>query len=191
MFSTSAISSSERSLSGGDIPDDDRHLTKTRARRRPPATFAGDDLKPIADRAHDDRLDDAVSRDRLREFREVRIVGRDARLELVRDQAIDVDFDRHRAARHGLVGNQRAQPLAETQDVFPSDALRSRRPATGPSGREPAAGRSTPTARSRHPAPGLVGAAVNHAFHAAVAADRSSISRASARYASAPRDFTS
>ena len=160
----------------GDLLHDDRHAQQARALGRAPAALAGDDLKAIADLAHDDRLNDAVRRDRPRQLLEPRIVDRRARLKLVRRQAIDVDLGRRRAEL-GRVGNERAQSFAESgafvhvdhQEMQPRDPKTRRKP--------------------KFPFRDFVFSCLHS--YAAVAADRSSISRASARYASAPRDFTS
>ena len=47
-------------LPARDVADDDRHAQEAGPLRGAPAALAGDDLKPVADRADDDRLDDAV-----------------------------------------------------------------------------------------------------------------------------------
>ena len=88
-----------------DVAHHDRHAQQPGDFRGTPAAFAGDDLESIADLAHDDRLDDAVGADRLREFLQPRIVDVAARLKVVRLEAIDVGFDRRRARRFRHVGN--------------------------------------------------------------------------------------
>ena len=111
MFSISAISSSDCSLPGATS----RTTTGTRSRpatlRGAPAAFAGDDLKAIADLADDDRLDDAVGADRLRQLLQPRIVDMVARLEVVRLEAIDVGFDRRGARGSGASGMSALRPL--------------------------------------------------------------------------------
>ena len=52
-------------LPGRDVADDDRHAQQAGESGGAPAALAGDDLKPVAVRADDDRLDDAVRLDRL------------------------------------------------------------------------------------------------------------------------------
>ncbi len=85
-------------LARRDVANDDRDAQQAGELRGAPAALAGDDLKAIADLADDDRLDDAVRLDRLRQLLQPRIVDRAARLKVVRREAIDVDFDRRRRA---------------------------------------------------------------------------------------------
>ena len=85
-------------LARRDVADDDRNAQQAGELRGAPAAFAGDDLEAIADLADDDRLDDAVGADRLRQLLEPRVVHVAARLEVVRREAIDVDLDGRRRA---------------------------------------------------------------------------------------------
>ena len=87
-----------------------------RALRRAPAPLAGDDPIPVVRLADDDRLNDAVALDGARELVEARVVGPLARLVFVWREQIDVDF-RGRQPRHGRVGNQRAESLAERRSL--------------------------------------------------------------------------
>ncbi|KAK0330219.1 hypothetical protein LTR94_033717, partial [Friedmanniomyces endolithicus] len=64
----------------GIVADDDRHLVETRALRRAPAAFAGDDLVIMAVGADDDRLDHAALGDRGGEFLQRGFVEMAARL---------------------------------------------------------------------------------------------------------------
>src|SRR5712691_3017820 len=159
---------------GPDVADDDGDAEQAGEPGGAPAALAGDDLKAIAGFAHDDRLDDAVRLDRLRELLQSRIVGGDSRLKLVRREAIDIRFDRRRA-RLGCLGNERAEAFAKRGAFVHIEPTFNR----GDRG-ERRERFSLRTLRSRR-----------FAFQAAVAAERSSTSRARARYASAPRDFTS
>ena len=117
MFSISAISSSDSLLPGGDVADDDRHAEQAGLLRGAPAALAGDDLKPVADLAHDDRLDDAVRLDRLRQLLEPRIVDLAARLKVVR-RSRSMSTSTGDGARFGRVGNQRAETFAESGTFF-------------------------------------------------------------------------
>src|SRR5882672_8050663 len=182
---------------GRDVADDDGDAEQAGEPGGAPAALAGDDLKAIAGLAHDDRLDDAVRLDRLRELLQSRIVGGDSRLKLVRREAIDIRFDRRRA-RLGCVGNERAEAFAKRGafvHIEPTsnrgdrgESQRTRRP----SQRQPAAHEDTNNQeRELESSSWFRAFVVAFVFQAAVAAERSSTSRARARYASAPRDFTS
>ena len=78
----------------GNVADDDRHLEEAGALRRAPAALAGDDLVAVLRLAHDDRLDHAVRPDRAGQLVDPPVVHVRARLELVRPQQVDVDFER-------------------------------------------------------------------------------------------------
>ncbi len=69
--------------------DDHRHLVQPRTLRRTPAPLARDDLIAGAVWAHDDRLQYAAQRDRLREFLERRFVEMPPRLSRMRGQRAD------------------------------------------------------------------------------------------------------
>src|SRR3989442_12359098 len=105
---------------GREVADEDGDAEQAGEPGGAPAALAGDDLKAIAGLAHDDRLDDAVRLDRLRELLQSRIVGGDSRLKLVRREAIDIRFDRRRA-RLGWVGNGGRWALAKRGAVVPKE----------------------------------------------------------------------
>src|SRR5262249_27443929 len=99
-------------LSRRHVADDDRHALEAGHLRCTPAPLAGDDLKPIADLADDDWLDDAARFDGAREVVEAAVADLAARLEAVRREAIDVDLDWRRPDL-GRVRNERAEALPE------------------------------------------------------------------------------
>ena len=76
-----------------DVAHDDRDAEQAGALRGAPAALARDDLEAVADLADDDRLDDAVGLDGLRQLLEPRVVDVPARLEIVRRETIDVGLD--------------------------------------------------------------------------------------------------
>ena len=104
----------------GNVAHDDGHLEQAGALRRAPAALAGDDLVAVADRAHDDRLDDAVGANRSRE-----LLDAARRPSCVRGWNL---FGRSRSVstssgvaagrRAGRVGNERAQAAAERGTFF-------------------------------------------------------------------------
>ena len=145
-----------------DLPDHDRNFQETGLLRGAPTPLAGDDLKSFADVPDDDRLNDAVRFDRSREIVEARVIDVAARLERVGRESIDVEFNRP-GARFRRGRDEGAQAFTESWAFFHSD-------------------------KCNHED---VRAFVVSLRYAAVAADRSNISRARARYASAPRDLTS
>src|SRR5262249_27252323 len=108
----------------------------------------------------DNRLDDPVGANRLRELLEPRIVDVQARLKVVRREAIDVGFRRGARGRLRQIGDERAETFAEGETLF-------------------------------HSVHHCCGSPEDTASWAHQAAERSRTSRARARYASAPRDFTS
>src|SRR5206468_7555450 len=112
--------------------------------------------------AHDDGLNDTVRTDRLRELLELALVDGRARLKGVRRETVDIGLDRRRARQVGEVRNQGAEAFAERWPFIHSSPSQS----TG-------------------------SASSGVAFYVTGAAARSSISRASATYAVAPRDFMS
>src|SRR5580704_16783156 len=66
-------------------PDDDRDLAKPRRLRGPPAPFAGDDLVFFRrGLPYDNRLDDALALDRLRQFQQRASIEIAARLVWIR-----------------------------------------------------------------------------------------------------------
>ena len=58
----------------GDVANDDRHFEQAGALCGAPAAFAGDDLVAVVDASHENRLNDAMAADRLRELFEPRLV---------------------------------------------------------------------------------------------------------------------
>ena len=76
----------------GDVANDDRHFEQARALCGPPAAFTGDDLVAALDQSHEDRLNHAMTADRLRELFEPRLVDLLPRLARIRAQSIEVDF---------------------------------------------------------------------------------------------------
>ena len=76
----------------GDVANDDRHLEKACALCGAPAPLASDDLVTAVDQAHEDRLNDAVAADRLRELFEPPLIDLLARLPRVGGQPVEVDF---------------------------------------------------------------------------------------------------
>ena len=105
-------------LTGGHVAHDNRHAQKAGDFRGAPAAFSRDDLKAIADAAHDNRLDDAVGLDRLREFLKARIVDVIARLKVTRRETINVGLDRRRADGFRGVRDERAKTFAERGAFF-------------------------------------------------------------------------
>ena len=92
-----------------DVFDDDRDVVKSRALRCAPAALAGDELEAnfarvgrSSDLADDDRLDDAVLADRLRELLELRFVEVLSRLSRLRNDSLD------RAREDGALAIRRA-----------------------------------------------------------------------------------
>jgi hypothetical protein len=86
---------------------------KTGEPGRAPAALAGDDLIAIADAANDDRLDDAIRSDRLRQIVQTGFVDVGARLKVVRRKPIDVDVDRRCTRGLGSLRDERAESFAE------------------------------------------------------------------------------
>src|SRR5206468_3943498 len=86
--------------------------------RGAPAPFAGDDLKPIADPPHYDRLDDAIGLDRLRELLEPGLVDVAAWLEFIRREAVDVRLDSGGRPWWRQVRNQCAEAFTECGAFF-------------------------------------------------------------------------
>ena len=68
--------------------------------RGAPPALAGDDLEAVAAAPHEDRLDDAVHADRLRELLERPLLNLQARLPRVGHDAVEIDLERY-AARRG------------------------------------------------------------------------------------------
>ena len=95
-----------------------------RAQSIPFCVEDGNELEAVADTADDDRLDDPVDPDRLGQLVERRLVHLDAGLSGVRDQPVQVHFERdaagcggrrrrrRRRLRRGL-GNQGTQAAAQ------------------------------------------------------------------------------
>ena len=103
MFSISATCSS---WSSADLADDHRHAQQAGDLRGPPPALARDDLVAIAAAADQDRLDDPVDADRLRQLFERPLLHLQTRLPRIRDDAVEVDLERH-AARGGRGGGAR------------------------------------------------------------------------------------
>jgi hypothetical protein len=80
-----------------DFADDHRRPGASPASRT--HALAGDDLELVAAATHEDRLDDAVHPDRLREFLERSLLDLQARLPRVGNDAVEVDLERHAARR--------------------------------------------------------------------------------------------
>ena len=99
-----------------------------------------------------------------------------ARLKVIRREAIDVDFDRRRCAARGASGISALRPLPRAGRFSMADTVQHEAHEARQISGSLCVLRGLGSVRRRH---------------AAVAAERSSTSRASARYASAPRDFTS
>ena len=87
-----------------DVAHDDRDTAEPCHLGRPPPPFARDNLKPIGDFPHDNRLNDSVRDNRAREILERGWVHDAARLKIVWRESIDVDLDR-RESRFGCVGD--------------------------------------------------------------------------------------
>src|SRR5215510_5678723 len=84
-------------LSRRYVSNDNRHTGETSFERGTPPTLTGNDLKPIANLPDDNRLDDAVRLDGLRQLVESYVVDVGAWLERVWRQAIDVNLGGLRA----------------------------------------------------------------------------------------------
>ena len=121
--------------------------------RGAPAPLARDDLEPVADLAHDDRLNDAVRLDRAREILEGRLVHRD------------------RAAGSRSARADRCRPRSAEVRGSGASGMSALRP---------------------FPRAGRLSIAETSGDYAAGRRPRArALPRARARYASAPRDFTS
>ena len=112
-------------------PHDNRHLVQPGLLRRPPAPFAGDDLEPVTDRAHQQRRHDSMPLYRCRQLVEGLVVEGPPRVLRVRREMLD----RHRARLVADGGGWRPLRCA----VRP-EARRGR-------------GRAACSVRSRHPHP--------------------------------------
>ena len=112
----------ERSfLSRRDVADGDRHAQQAGELRGAPASFAGDDLEPIAHPPHHDGLDDAVGLDRLRELLEPGLVDVPAGLEFIRREAVDVRLDSGGRPWWRQIRNQRAEAFTKCGTFFHGD----------------------------------------------------------------------
>ena len=85
-----------------DIADDDRQLAEADLNSRLVSALAGDDLKAVAARAHDQWLDDPLFGDRSHQLGQV---SHDLpRLVRVRVDAVDGNLSSNRRARRGRQG---------------------------------------------------------------------------------------
>src|SRR5690606_7569984 len=187
-----------------DVADDGRHDLEARHLRGPPAPLAGDDLvadlaAAVAQRPHDDRLHDALRADRLGELGQGLLAHVDARLVLAALQQVDRQLpERVLGAAGRLAGPAPGRCDLLRRIVRYGGRVRGRRaeqrfgasPETSPLGHFA----GTPSLRfsgyaaagwpaQRHSSREAAGAS------APVAASRRLISPASARYASAPREY--
>src|SRR4029434_593857 len=102
--------------------DDDRHSLQPGALRRTPSTLAGDDAISRAVSTHENRLNDAVRFDRLRQLLEPGIVHRQSWLVLIWREQVDVDLYGPGANRLWRIGNQGTQPFSESGTAFEHSA---------------------------------------------------------------------
>src|SRR6185503_14027320 len=80
----------EQLLPVGDIANHHWDLVQAGSLRRTPAPFAGDDAVRRSRATYEDRLNDAVRLDRVRQLLELGVIHLHARLQVVRRQQIDV-----------------------------------------------------------------------------------------------------
>ena len=95
--------------------DDDGDAMQARALRGAPAALAGDDLVPASlETTSDDRLNDAVGLDRVRQFLEALVLHVAARLIVIRLEEVDIDLQRraHDDGGRRRVRNERAQSFS-------------------------------------------------------------------------------
>jgi hypothetical protein len=88
----------------GDVTDDDRDAKKAGALGRTPSAFARDDFVLPVNTPHENRLDDPVGPDALREFLQAVFLDERARLTRIRDEQVDVELEGPSLGVRGAAG---------------------------------------------------------------------------------------